>query len=141
MPWVAIITYKKPLIVVDFGTATTFDVVDQGGNYIGGAIAPGIVLSVEILHSATAMLPRIVVERPARVIGKKYDRGDAIGHLLGLCRVGGGHGEAHHRWNSAARLMSWQPAAWRPCSTAQTPVISPSRSRHHHAWSGRNLPP
>ncbi|WP_374308651.1 type III pantothenate kinase [Dongia sp.] len=65
------ITYNgKPLIVVDFGTATTFDVVDQEGNYIGGAIAPGIVLSVEILHSATAMLPRIVVERPGRVIGK-----------------------------------------------------------------------
>nr|WP_298684221.1 type III pantothenate kinase [uncultured Dongia sp.] len=64
------LTYQKPLIVVDFGTATTFDVVDQDGNYIGGAIAPGIVLSVEILHSATAMLPRIVVERPARVIGK-----------------------------------------------------------------------
>ena len=60
----------KPLIVVDFGTATTFDVVDQDGNYIGGAIAPGIVLSVEILHSATAMLPRIVVERPGHVIGK-----------------------------------------------------------------------
>ncbi|MBL8711023.1 MAG: type III pantothenate kinase [Rhodospirillaceae bacterium] len=64
------ITYKKPLIVVDFGTATTFDVVDEAGNYIGGAIAPGINLSVEILHSATAMLPRIVIERPARVIGK-----------------------------------------------------------------------
>lgn len=64
------ITYRRPLVVVDFGTATTFDVVDQGGNYIGGAIAPGIVLSVEILHSATAMLPRIVVERPGRVIGK-----------------------------------------------------------------------
>jgi type III pantothenate kinase len=65
------ITYNgKPLIVVDFGTATTFDVVDREGNYIGGAIAPGIVLSVEILHSATAMLPRIVVERPGRVIGK-----------------------------------------------------------------------
>ncbi len=64
------ITYSRPLIVVDFGTATTFDVVDASGNYIGGAIAPGIVLSVEILHSATAMLPRIVVERPNRVIGK-----------------------------------------------------------------------
>lgn len=64
------VTYRKPLIVVDFGTATTFDVIDGSGNYIGGAIAPGIVLSVEILHSATAMLPRIVVERPSRVIGK-----------------------------------------------------------------------
>jgi type III pantothenate kinase len=64
------ITYKKPLIIVDFGTATTFDVADGEGNYLGGAISPGINLSVEILHSATAMLPRIAVERPARVIGK-----------------------------------------------------------------------
>ncbi len=64
------ITYKRPLIIVDFGTATTFDVADGEGNYLGGAISPGINLSVEILHSATAMLPRIAVERPARVIGK-----------------------------------------------------------------------
>jgi type III pantothenate kinase len=64
------IAYKKPLIVVDFGTATTFDVIDGDGNYLGGAISPGVNLSVEILHSATAMLPRIAVERPARVIGK-----------------------------------------------------------------------
>ena len=64
------ITYQKPLIVVDFGTATTFDVADGEGNYLGGAISPGINLSVEILHSATAMLPRIAVERPGRVIGK-----------------------------------------------------------------------
>jgi type III pantothenate kinase len=63
-------TYKKPLIIVDFGTATTFDVADGEGNYLGGAISPGINLSVEILHSATAMLPRIAVERPNRVIGK-----------------------------------------------------------------------
>ena len=64
------IAYKRPMIVVDFGTATTFDVADAEGNYIGGAISPGINLSVEILHSATAMLPRIAVERPNRVIGK-----------------------------------------------------------------------
>jgi type III pantothenate kinase len=64
------ITYRKPLIIVDFGTATTFDVADGEGNYLGGAISPGINLSVEILHSATAMLPRIAVERPVRVIGK-----------------------------------------------------------------------
>jgi type III pantothenate kinase len=64
------ITYRKPLVIVDFGTATTFDVADGAGNYLGGAIAPGINLSVEILHSATAMLPRIAIERPKRVIGK-----------------------------------------------------------------------
>ena len=64
------IKYNKPLVVVDFGTATTFDVVDGAGNYVGGAISPGINLSLEALHSMTAKLPRIAVERPARAIGK-----------------------------------------------------------------------
>ena len=64
------IKYRKPLVVVDFGTATTFDVVDAAGNYVGGAIAPGINLSLEALHTATAKLPRIAVERPAKAIGK-----------------------------------------------------------------------
>jgi type III pantothenate kinase len=59
----------KALIVVDFGTATTFDVVDAEGSYCGGVIAPGINLSVEALVNATALLPRIVVERPPHVIG------------------------------------------------------------------------
>ncbi|MDX5930690.1 type III pantothenate kinase [Acidiphilium acidophilum] len=62
-------TYAGPLIVVDFGTATTFDVVDETGAYVGGAIAPGINLSVEALHQAAARLPRIGIGRPQRVIG------------------------------------------------------------------------
>jgi type III pantothenate kinase len=64
------VLYRRPLIVLDFGTATTFDVVDGDGNYLGGVIAPGINLSLEALHGATAKLPRIAVERPGRVIGK-----------------------------------------------------------------------
>src|SRR5450432_1128461 len=60
----------EPLIIVDFGTATTFDVVDGDGNYTGGVISPGINLSLEALHGATAMLPRIALAAPARVIGK-----------------------------------------------------------------------
>ena len=64
------VRYHVPLIVVDFGTATTFDVVDGMGNYLGGAISPGINLSLEALHGATAKLPRIAVERPKRAIGK-----------------------------------------------------------------------
>ncbi|MSP20501.1 MAG: type III pantothenate kinase [Alphaproteobacteria bacterium] len=63
-------TYGGPLIVIDFGTATTFNVVDDKGNYRGGAIAPGINLSLEALHQATAKLPRIAVEQPARAIGR-----------------------------------------------------------------------
>jgi type III pantothenate kinase len=61
--------YHGPLIVVDFGTATTFDVIDEEGRYCGGVIATGINLSLEALHRAAAKLPRVAVERPPRVIG------------------------------------------------------------------------
>jgi type III pantothenate kinase len=64
------VMFGRPLIIVDFGTATTFDVIDAEGNYLGGAIAPGINLSLESLHTATAQLPRIAVAAPKRVIGK-----------------------------------------------------------------------
>jgi type III pantothenate kinase len=63
------IAYEGALIVVDFGTATTFDVIAENGDYCGGAIAPGIQLSLDTLHSATAMLPRIEVAKPAKAIG------------------------------------------------------------------------
>ena len=57
------------LIVVDFGTATTFDVVDSDGAYIGGAIAPGVNLSMEALHMAAAALPHVDVTKPLQAIG------------------------------------------------------------------------
>ncbi|MFT4149568.1 MAG: type III pantothenate kinase [Paracoccaceae bacterium] len=57
------------LIVVDFGTATTFDVVDTDGAYIGGVIAPGVNLSLEALHMAAAALPHVDVTKPAHAIG------------------------------------------------------------------------
>ncbi|MEM9708849.1 MAG: type III pantothenate kinase [Pseudomonadota bacterium] len=57
------------LIVVDFGTATTFDVVAEDGAYIGGVIAPGVNLSLEALHQAAAALPHVDVTRPQGVIG------------------------------------------------------------------------
>ncbi|MFI5021934.1 MAG: type III pantothenate kinase [Alphaproteobacteria bacterium] len=62
--------HKPPLIVVDFGTATTFDVVDRDGNYCGGVIAPGINLSLHALHMAAAKLPSVRIRRTERVIGK-----------------------------------------------------------------------
>lgn len=64
-------TYGGPLIIIDFGTATTFDVVDGTGAYCGGCIAPGINLSMEALHMATAQLPRLQVVNPgnAPVVG------------------------------------------------------------------------
>ena len=57
------------LVVVDFGTATTFDVVDTDGAYVGGVIAPGVNLSLEALHIAAAALPNVDITRPRRVIG------------------------------------------------------------------------
>ncbi|HLJ21100.1 MAG TPA: type III pantothenate kinase [Stellaceae bacterium] len=62
--------YKGPLIVVDFGTATTFDVVDRAGNYCGGAIAPGVNLSLTALHLAAAKLPSVRIRRTEHTIGK-----------------------------------------------------------------------
>ncbi|MBV9654620.1 MAG: type III pantothenate kinase [Acetobacteraceae bacterium] len=62
--------FRGPLIVVDFGTATTFDVVGEDGSYRGGVIAPGINLSIEALHQAAARLPRIGIGRPSGVIGR-----------------------------------------------------------------------
>ncbi|GAA6175039.1 type III pantothenate kinase [Sulfitobacter pacificus] len=57
------------LIVVDFGTATTFDVVDTDGAYIGGVIAPGVNLSLEALHNAAAALPHVDISQPEHVVG------------------------------------------------------------------------
>ena len=57
------------LIVVDFGTATTFDVVDTDGAYVGGVIAPGVNLSLEALHQAAAALPHVDISKPQRVVG------------------------------------------------------------------------
>ena len=62
--------YGGPLIVVDFGTATSFDVVNDRGDYVGGVIAPGVNLSLDALYMAAAKLPRVAVQRPRRVIGK-----------------------------------------------------------------------
>lgn len=62
--------YHTPLIIIDFGTATTFDVVNAQGEYIGGVIAPGVNLSLETLHRAAAKLPNIAIEKPLRVTGR-----------------------------------------------------------------------
>jgi type III pantothenate kinase len=62
--------YGGPLIVLDFGTATTFDAVSAKGEYLGGAIAPGIRISAEALYLKTARLPRIEIRKPKRAIGR-----------------------------------------------------------------------
>jgi type III pantothenate kinase len=61
--------YSTPAIVIDFGTATTFDVINGKGEYAGGVIAPGINLSIDALHRAAAKLPKIKMKKPEKVIG------------------------------------------------------------------------
>ena len=68
--------YQTALIIVDFGTATTFCAVTRAGEYLGGAIAPGLGTATESLHSRTAKLPRVNLARPKTVIGK-----DTIGSI------------------------------------------------------------
>ncbi|MBI5467677.1 MAG: type III pantothenate kinase, partial [Deltaproteobacteria bacterium] len=62
--------FKTDLIVVDFGTAVTFDYVTAKGEYAGGSIAPGISISAEALHEKTAKLPKVDVGRTSTVVGK-----------------------------------------------------------------------
>jgi len=62
--------YGRPVIVIDLGTATTFDAISEEGDYLGGAIAPGINIASEALFTQTAMLPRIELTRPKQAIGR-----------------------------------------------------------------------
>ncbi len=65
----AFAAYGGPLIVIDSGTATTFDVIGSDGGFEGGVIAPGINLSMEALHQAAAKLPRVAIKKPLKVVG------------------------------------------------------------------------
>jgi len=75
--------YGAPACIVDFGTATTFDALSAEGDYIGGAIAPGILVAAEALFARTAKLPRIDLVRPPRVIGTNTVQSMQSGILFG----------------------------------------------------------
>lgn len=79
----AIELYGSPLIVVDFGTATTFDYIDEKGQYIGGAIAPGIDISTEALYARASKLPRIELVKPRSVVGRNPITSMQAGILYG----------------------------------------------------------
>jgi type III pantothenate kinase len=80
----AIELYGPPLIVVDFGTATTFDYIDEHGQYIGGAIAPGIGISTEALYQKAAKLPRIELVKPKSVVGRNSVTSMQAGIIFGF---------------------------------------------------------
>jgi type III pantothenate kinase len=75
--------YGAPAVVVDFGTAVTFDVVDRRGDYVGGIIAPGLAAMTDYLHEKTALLPKIKVRELRAVIGRNTEQAMLIGAVHG----------------------------------------------------------
>lgn len=75
--------FGAPAVVVDFGTAVTFDVVDARGNYVGGIIAPGLAAMTDYLHERTALLPRIKIRDVKSSIGKSTEQAMLIGAVQG----------------------------------------------------------
>lgn len=75
--------YRQACIVVDFGTATTLDVVTPKGEYLGGAIAPGLVISAEALYAHAAKLPRVELARPPRVVARNTVQSMQAGLVYG----------------------------------------------------------
>jgi len=75
--------YPPPVVVVDFGTAVTFDIVDRHGNYVGGIIAPGLAAMTDYLHEKTALLPRIRIREVRSAIGRSTEHAMLIGAVHG----------------------------------------------------------
>ena len=75
--------FGAPSVVVDFGTAVTFDIVDRAGNYIGGIIAPGLAAMTSYLHEKTALLPKISIRETKAAVGKSTEEAMLIGALHG----------------------------------------------------------
>ncbi len=75
--------YKLPAIVIDFGTATTFDIVDKNSNFIGGIIAPGLKIQAKALSQFTSKLPKLKIEAPKKAIGKDTISAMLSGIVLG----------------------------------------------------------
>jgi type III pantothenate kinase len=77
------IRFGAPVVVVDFGTAVTFDVVDRKGNYVGGIIAPGLAAMTDYLHEKTALLPKIEIREVKSAIGKSTEHAMLVGAVHG----------------------------------------------------------
>jgi len=75
--------FGAPVVVVDFGTAVTFDVVNRAGHYIGGIIAPGLAAMTDYLHEKTALLPKIRIREETAIVGKNTEQAMRIGAVHG----------------------------------------------------------
>lgn len=121
-----------PLIIVDFGTATVFDAISAAGEYLGGAIAPGIMISAEALFQRTAKLPRIELERPKTAIGKNTVHAMQSGILFGYVGLIDGIIERFRQeLGGAARVIAtggWARMIAR--ETAAVDVVDPDLTLH-----------
>jgi type III pantothenate kinase len=79
--------YGMPLILLDFGTATTFDCINEDGNYLGGVICPGVESSAAILHQKAAKLPKVELIFPPQVIGKNTEESIQSGIMFGAIEM------------------------------------------------------
>lgn len=83
----AAIKYKLPAIAIDFGTATTFDIVDKNSNFVGGIIAPGLKIQAQSLSKFTSKLPKLKIEAPQNAIGKDTISAMLSGIVYGHCAM------------------------------------------------------
>jgi type III pantothenate kinase len=98
--------FGGPLILVDFGTATTFDAISEAGEYLGGAICPGVEVSASALSSAAAQLPRVELASPRSVIGKSTPESVRAGIVLGTAAMVDGLGEQMRAELPGARMVA-----------------------------------
>ena len=117
----AVRKYGKPLVIVDIGTATTFDAIDADGAYQGGAIFPGIKVAMEALFLKASKLPRVDIERPERAIGKTTVQSMQSGAV----RVARQRAEAERY---ASGLVAWKRALT-PLSRRMTAASWPTYLR------------
>jgi len=114
--------YGTPLIIIDFGTATTFDVVSKEGDYLGGAIAPGVVVASQALVERAAKLPNIELIVPPRAIGKNTIASMQSGIMYGyVSLVDGMVARLQQELGSEAHVVATGGLA--PVIAGQTPVI------------------
>ena len=105
--------YHDACIIVDFGTATTIDLISKKGEYIGGAIAPGLSISLEALVQRASKLPRIEIIKPKEVVGRNTINSIQAGIFYGYVGLGGRHRAAHSRSTRSSVPRSSPPAGWR----------------------------
>src|SRR2546421_809144 len=114
--------YGGPLIIIDFGTGTTYDVVSKEGDYLGGAIAPGMGISVEALYDRAARLQRVELKPPPTVIGRTTAESMQAGIIFGFtAQVEGMVARIRKELGETARVIA--TGGFAGLIAAETPVI------------------